>query len=60
MDTTDLTPVAPVADEGPQLMVKPSAVTEAEEATREVVFSTTDLAVFYGDFRACATSTCRS
>jgi phosphate transport system ATP-binding protein len=52
MDTTDLTPAGPVAEDGPQIIVKPSAVSEAEEANREVVFSTTDLAVFYGDFRA--------
>jgi phosphate transport system ATP-binding protein len=52
MDTTDLTPVASVIEDGPQLIVKPSAVTEAEEASREVVFTTTDLAVFYGDYRA--------
>jgi phosphate transport system ATP-binding protein len=52
MDTTDLTPVASVTEDEPQLIVKPSAVTEAEEASREVVFTTTDLAVFYGDYRA--------
>jgi phosphate transport system ATP-binding protein len=52
MDTTDLTPVASVTEDGPQLIVKPSAVTEAEEASREVVFTTTDLAVYYGDYRA--------
>ena len=52
MDTTDLTPVASVTEDGAQLMVKPSAVTEAEETSREVVFTTTDLAVFYGDYRA--------
>jgi phosphate transport system ATP-binding protein len=52
MDTTDLTPVASVTEDGPQLMLKPSAVTGAEEASREVVFTTTDLAVFYGDYRA--------
>ena len=52
MDTTDLTPVASVTEDGPQLIVKPSAVIGAEEASREVVFSTTDLAVFYGDYRA--------
>jgi phosphate transport system ATP-binding protein len=52
MDTTDLTPVASVTEDGPQLIVKPSAVTGAEEASREVVFTTTDLAVFYGDYRA--------
>jgi phosphate transport system ATP-binding protein len=52
MDTTDLTPVASVIEDGPQLIVKPSAVTEAEEASREVVFTTTDLAVYYGDYRA--------
>src|SRR5829696_6166175 len=52
MDTTDLTPVASVTEDGAQLIVKPSAVTEAEEASREVVFTTTDLAVFYGDYRA--------
>ena len=52
MDTTDLTPVASITEDGPQLIVKPSAVTEAEEASREVVFTTTDLAVFYGDYRA--------
>jgi phosphate transport system ATP-binding protein len=52
MDTTDLTSPAPVTEDGPQLMVKPSTVTEAEESTREVVFSTTALAVYYGDFRA--------
>ena len=32
--------------------MKPSVVTEADEAAREVVFSTTDLAVYYGAFRA--------
>jgi phosphate transport system ATP-binding protein len=52
MDTTDLTSPAPVTQDGPQLMVKPSTVNAAEESTREVVFSTTDLAVYYGDFRA--------
>jgi phosphate transport system ATP-binding protein len=52
LDTTDLTPVASITEDGPQLIVKPSAVTEAEEASREVVFTTTDLAVFYGDYRA--------
>ena len=52
MDTTDLTPVASVTEDEPQVIVKPSAVTEAEEASREVVFTTTDLAVFYGDYRA--------
>jgi phosphate transport system ATP-binding protein len=52
MDATDLTHVVPVAQDGPQLMVRRSTVTEAEEATREVVFSTTDLAVYYGDYRA--------
>jgi phosphate transport system ATP-binding protein len=52
METTDLTPVASVTEDGPQLIVKPSAVTEAEEASREVVFTTTDLAVYYGDYRA--------
>ena len=52
MDTTDLTATTPVAEDGPQLIVKPSVITEADEAAREVVFSTTDLAVFYGGFRA--------
>ncbi|MEX0650577.1 MAG: phosphate ABC transporter ATP-binding protein PstB [Actinomycetota bacterium] len=33
-------------------MVKPSKVSESEEAAREVVFSTSDLAVYYGAFRA--------
>ena len=52
MDTTDLTPATSVAEDGPHLIVKSSAVTEADEAAREVVFTTADLAVFYGDFRA--------
>ncbi len=52
MDTTDLTQLASAADDGQQLIVKPSAVTEADEAAREVVFSTTDLGVYYGGFRA--------
>ena len=52
MDTTDLTATSPVAEDGPQLIVKPSVITEANEAAREVVFSTTDLAVYYGAFRA--------
>jgi len=52
VDMTDLTRVASVAEDGPQLIVKPSAVSEADEAVREVVFSTTDLGVFYGAFRA--------
>ena len=52
MDMTDLTRVTSVTEDGPQLIVKPSAVSEADEAVREVVFSTTDLGVFYGDFRA--------
>jgi phosphate transport system ATP-binding protein len=52
MDTTDLTATSPVAEDGPQLIVKPSVITEADEAAREVVFSTTDLAVYYGAFRA--------
>jgi len=52
MDTTDLTPVASVAEDGPRVMVKPSNVSESEEAEREVVFSTRDLAVYYGSFRA--------
>ena len=52
MDTTDLTQTAPVAEDGPQLLVKHSHVSEAEETQREVVFQTTDLAVYYGDFRA--------
>jgi len=52
MDTTDLTQTAPVAEDGPQLLVKHSQVSEAEETQREVVFQTTDLAVYYGDFRA--------
>jgi phosphate transport system ATP-binding protein len=52
MDTTDLTRTTSVTEDGPQLIVKPSAVTEAEEAAREVVFTTADLAVFYGGFRA--------
>ena len=42
LDTTDLTATTPVAEDGPQLIVKPSVVTEADEAAREVVFSTTD------------------
>jgi phosphate transport system ATP-binding protein len=49
---TDLTRVAPVTEDGPQLIVKSSAVSEADEAVREVVFSTTDLGVYYGAFRA--------
>jgi len=52
MDTTDLRQTAPVAEDGPQLLVKHSQVSEAEETQREVVFQTTDLAVYYGDFRA--------
>ena len=52
MDTTDLTPGSSVAEDGPHVIVKPSSVTEAEEATRKAVFSTADLAVFYGTFRA--------
>ena len=52
MDTGDLTRVTPVVEDGPQPIVKHSNVTEAEETAREVVFSTADLAVFYGDFRA--------
>jgi phosphate transport system ATP-binding protein len=52
MDSTDLTQAAPVAEDGPQLLVKHSQVTEADETQREVVFQTTDLAVYYGDFRA--------
>jgi phosphate transport system ATP-binding protein len=52
METSDLTQVASVADDGPQLLVKHSAVTEADEAAREVVFTTTDLGVYYGSFRA--------
>ena len=44
-------------------MVRQSSVTEAEEATREVVFSTADLAVYYGDYRAVqhpASRSCRN
>ncbi|MGH2539169.1 MAG: phosphate ABC transporter ATP-binding protein PstB [Actinomycetota bacterium] len=53
VDTTDLTPATRVPEDGrPQLIVKSSTVTEAEEPTREVVFSATDLAVDYGEFRA--------
>ena len=52
MDTTDLTPVAPVTEDRPSIMVRPSKVSEDEEAAREVVFSTSDLAVYYGSFRA--------
>jgi phosphate transport system ATP-binding protein len=52
MDTRDLTPVVPSGDEGPQLVVKHSAVSETEEAAREAVFATEDLSVYYGDFRA--------
>ena len=52
MDTSDLTQVAHVTEDGPQLVVKSSSVTEADEAKREVVFSTTDLSVYYGSFRA--------
>jgi phosphate transport system ATP-binding protein len=52
MDTTDLTPVPSVTEDGPTVVVKPSNVSEEEEATREMVFSTSDLAVYYGDFRA--------
>jgi phosphate transport system ATP-binding protein len=52
MDTTDLTRAASVAEDGPQLLVKHSQVGEVEERKREVVFETTDVAVFYGDFRA--------
>jgi phosphate transport system ATP-binding protein len=52
MDTADLTKAAPVAEDGPQLLVKHSQVSEVEDRKREVVFETTDLAVYYGDFRA--------
>ena len=52
MEATDLTQAASGTQDGPQLMVRQSSVTEAEEATREVVFSTADLAVYYGDYRA--------
>jgi len=52
METTDLTPASPMVEDGPQLIVKPSAVTESEEASRDVVFTTTDVAVYYGEFRA--------
>jgi len=52
VDMTDLTRVTSVTEDGPQLIVKPSAVSEADEAVREVVFSTTDLGVYYGAFRA--------
>ncbi len=52
VDMTDLTRVTSVTEDGPQLIVKPSAVSEADEAVREVVFSTTDLGVHYGAFRA--------
>ena len=52
MDTTDLTPVAPVTEDGSTIMVKPSKVSEGEEIDHEVVFSTRDLAVYYGAFRA--------
>ncbi|MDH5313805.1 MAG: phosphate ABC transporter ATP-binding protein PstB [Actinomycetota bacterium] len=41
-----------MVEDGPQLIVKPSAVTESEEASRDVVFTTTDVAVYYGEFRA--------
>ena len=52
MDTTDLTQAAQVADDGPQLLVKDPLVSDAEEKQREVVFETTDLSVYYGDYRA--------
>ena len=52
METTDLTTVAPVTEDRPTIMVKPSHVSQEEEASREAVFSTTDLSVFYGSFRA--------
>jgi phosphate transport system ATP-binding protein len=52
MDMRDLTPVSSVTEDGPHLIVKPSAVTETEEAAREAVFATEDLSVYYGDFRA--------
>jgi phosphate transport system ATP-binding protein len=52
MDTTDLTTVAPVTEDRPRIMVKPSHVSEHEDASREAVFSTTDLSVYYGGFRA--------
>jgi len=52
METTDLTPVPPVTEDGPTIMVKPSKVRDDEESSREVVFSTADLSVYYGDFRA--------
>jgi phosphate transport system ATP-binding protein len=52
MDTTDLTQHTSEADDGAHLIVKPSAISESEEAKREVIFSTTDLAVYYGSFRA--------
>ena len=52
METTDLTPSAPVVEDGPQLTVKQATITEADEATREVVFTASGVAVYYGDFRA--------
>ena len=52
MDTNDLTQVPRLTERGPHIMVEPSRVAEAGEAAREVVFSATDLAVYYGDFRA--------
>jgi phosphate transport system ATP-binding protein len=52
MDTTDLTRAPGAAQDGPHIMVRPSKVNGADEAAREAVFSTSDLAVYYGGFRA--------
>jgi phosphate transport system ATP-binding protein len=52
MEASDLTQVPPVEEDGVQLSVKHSNISETEETRREVVFSTTDLAVYYGAFRA--------
>jgi phosphate transport system ATP-binding protein len=52
MDTTDLTQIEPPSEGSAHLTVKPSVETPTEEAEREVVFATHDLAVYYGDFRA--------
>ena len=49
VDMTDLTRVASVTEDGPQLDVKPSAVSEADEAVRERGVQHHDLGVYYGD-----------
>jgi phosphate transport system ATP-binding protein len=52
MDTTDLTTDAPVTDDAAHIIVKPSVISDSDEAAREVVFRTADLAVYYGTYRA--------